>query len=136
MGCLLELLKNENTDYLMFKPLFVPAQTNGSQHDDSPIKAKETHIKAPTLLKTDVVVNGDCSLLNDSVHFQKKALDHSKHIGDHHSHCTPAQVHSKKPDSLDLNIINGDSTIKPMEPSKPKKVYAERLAEKDQYTSL
>ena len=59
MGCLLELLKNENTDYPMFKPLFVPAQTNGSQHSDSLAKANETHIKPPKFVKREAVVNGE-----------------------------------------------------------------------------
>ena len=132
MGCLLELLKNENTDYPVFKPLFAPTQTNGHQHNVSSTKATKPDMKAPKFIKTDLIVNGDSDLLDDSVHFQKKALDYSNHTGEH-IRSTPTQTHSKKPDSLDLSIVNGDSTIKPTE---QKKAYAERLAEKDQHTSL
>lgn len=129
MGCLLELLKSENNDYSVFKPVFVPDQAN-----ETPAKITKSDIISPTLLSKDVLVNGDASVKDDSTHFQKKVRDHSNHKGDHFSQ---THAHSKKPDSLDLNIVNGDSSsIKPFELIKSQEKYSEHLADKDQHTSL
>ena len=133
MGCMLELLKNERTDYSVFKPLFLPAQTNGTPHDD---RLTGSDVKAPMTVKNDILLNGDSGVLQEALHFQMKTVGHSKqHMDDHICH-NPTQTHSKKPDSLDLTTVNRDSTGKSVLQSNPKSTYSEHLAEMDQHTFL
>ena len=129
---MLELLKNESTDYSVFKPLFLPAQTNGTPHHGG---VARSDVEAPVTVKSDVLLNGDSSALQEVLHFQTKTVGHSKHVGDRICR-NPTQTHSKKPDSLDLTIVNRDSTGKTVLQSNPKSEYSEHLAEKDQHTFL
>ena len=108
MGCLLELLKNESCDYSVFKPLYLPAQTNGTLHSDT---QTNFDAKIPNTVKSEILLNGDSDAATGALHLQKKTADHSKHGGaGDYIHRNPSQTHSKKPDSLDLNTVKRDST--------------------------
>ncbi len=100
MGCLLELLKNENTDFVSLVPDDV-CLTNGIHDAESDSgKFHATH-------SDEAMVNGGVGVVDNSMNFNAMDTGHSTHPRD--QRMDSGTYHSKKPSSLDLQVTNGSS---------------------------